>query len=53
MRHRAAVFIEDAAADDDAFAERFTAVLASEIKRFYVHARRAERGAGDFRERVR
>ena len=33
---RAGVFIQDAAADDDTFAERFTSALASEIEGFAV-----------------
>jgi len=52
VRDRAAVFIEDAAADDDAFAEGFAGGLASEVAGFDVDEFGAEGRAGDFRKRV-
>jgi hypothetical protein len=48
VRERAAVFVDDAAGDDDAFAERGGAVLFCEIERFDINEVVAEDGAGDF-----
>src|SRR5580704_4470020 len=53
MRKRAAVFVDDAAGDDDAFAERLAGVLLREVECLYVHEFVAENWAGDFGERVR
>lgn len=53
VAHRAAVFVDDAAADDDAFSERMTGVLAGQIVVGVLDDRMAENRAGDFGKRTR
>ena len=53
MRHRAAVLVEHAAADDDALADRLALVLAREVVVGRLDVVVAEHRPGDLRERLR
>ena len=53
VRKRAAVFVDDAAGDDDALADGFGVVLFGEVEGFYVDEVVVEDGASDFGEGVR
>ena len=53
VRQRLSVFIDDAAGDDDALAERLGGMLLGEIEGFYVDEVVAEDRAGDFGNCVR
>ena len=52
VRKRAAVFVDDATRDDDAFADGFGVMLLGEVEGFYVDEIVAEDGAGDFGDGV-
>ena len=52
VRERTAIFVNDAAGDDDAFADGFGVMLLGEVEGFYVDDVVAENGAGYFGDGV-